>query len=81
MKIEYTNRGFEVIIFQDKYGESCSLQQSSLAEYEPPGSSAIWFGIEGTRMHLDLKLVKELLPYLQAWVENGSFFLSKEADK
>ena len=39
-----TGRGFEIINFADRYGISCSLQASSLAEYEKPGTSAIWLG-------------------------------------
>jgi hypothetical protein len=37
-------RGFELIEFRDKYDTPCSLQMSSLAEYEQPGISAVWFG-------------------------------------
>lgn len=73
MKIERTERGFEIINFKDHYGVSCSIQQSSLAEYEPPGTSAIWFGVSENRMHLSLKQVKELIPILTNWVNNGSF--------
>ena len=73
MNIKKTARGFEIIQFIDKYGKQCSLQQSSLADYETPGSSAIWFGIENERMHIDLNQLKELLPHLIRWVETGSF--------
>lgn len=73
MKIEKTERGFEIIRFTDFYGAECSLQQSSLALYNKPGSSAVWFGAGDERMHINLELVKELLPYLQNWVEGGSF--------
>ena len=76
MEVRYTERGFEIIDFTDEYGEKCSLQQSSLAIYEPPGTSAIWFGVNEKRMHLTIDQVKELLPYLQSWVENGSFGLA-----
>jgi len=80
MKINRTNRGFEIIEFKDHYGESCSLQQSSLAEYEPPGSSAIWFGVGENRMHLSLKQVKQLIPYLDNWVKYGTFEKKKEKE-
>jgi len=73
MNIEKTARGFEFIAFVDRYGLECSLQQSSLADFEEPGVSAVWFGLEGNRMHIDLGQMKELLPHLQAWVDNGSF--------
>ena len=73
MKIEKTERGFELIEFKDIYGSECSLQQSSLAIYEKPGTGAIWFGREDNRMHIDFELMKKLLPYLENWVKGGSF--------
>lgn len=85
--IELTNRGFEMIRFNDRYGTPCSLQQSSIADYEPPGSSAVWLGIDRqavphdglfadenqTRMHLDLEQVKALIAVLEMWVQTGDF--------
>jgi hypothetical protein len=44
MKIKRTSRGFQLIEFTDIYGTKCSLQQSSLAKYVQPGSSAVWLG-------------------------------------
>ena len=72
-EIETTERGFEVVRFKDFYDADCSLQQSSLAEYEPPGTSAIWLGCEGRRMHLNLEQVEALITHLQAWLVCGSF--------
>ena len=43
-EVRKTGRGFEIIEFEDCSGEKCSLQQSSLANYEKPGTSAIWIG-------------------------------------
>lgn len=40
----YTRRGFEIIEFRDINWIQCSLQASSLAEREEPGTSAIWLG-------------------------------------
>ena len=40
-----TQRGFQVVEFSDYNGAECSLQQSSLAIFNPPGSSAIWLGV------------------------------------
>jgi len=40
MKTTITKRGFDLIEFDDYYGESCSLQKSSIASLD-----AIWFGI------------------------------------
>jgi hypothetical protein len=73
VKVELTGRNFEIIRFRDRYDVECSLQQSSLAEFEPPGSSAVWLGVEDNRMHLDLEQVKSLMKVLSRWVESGSF--------
>lgn len=43
-KEESTGRGFQVVKFKDRYGVGCSLQASSLADYEEPGTSAVWLG-------------------------------------
>ena len=40
MIISKTDRGFDIIEFDDIYGECCSIQKSSLAE-----TDAIWLGI------------------------------------
>lgn len=48
-EIGKTNRGFEIILFQDRYGTPCSLQQSSIFDDEwadLPGSTAIWLGVD-----------------------------------
>ena len=44
-ELEHTLRGFEVINFKDANGAKCHLMQSSLAEYEKPGTSAIYLGL------------------------------------
>jgi len=36
-----TNRGFATIEFEDRYGDACIIQKSSLATED-----AIWFGIQ-----------------------------------
>lgn len=90
LSLQFNQRGFAKVEFTDRYGEQCSLQESSLAE-----EAAIWLGIDhpqpkimvanqgwtdiplptGTllsgRMHLTVDQVKELLPYLQRFVEKG----------
>jgi hypothetical protein len=85
--VGFTNRAFEIILFQDRYGTPCSLQQSSLADFEQPGSSAVWLGVDQqlsghdgifdpanqTRMHLDLAQVKALICVLEQWLTNGHF--------
>lgn len=85
MKIKQTPRGFEFIEFTDIYGEPCSLQQSSLAKYTRPGSTAVWLGCDknsrhpmtgeemSPRMHLDRKLVRQLVTRLNRWLKKGSF--------
>ena len=85
--IEFTRRNFRMIRFRDRYDIPCSLQQSSIADYEPPGSSAVWLGVDRqkeqhdgifdeanqTRMHLDLGQVKALIAVLEMWVQTGDF--------
>ncbi len=44
-----TGRGFPLIEFKDRYGAACRLQMSSLAEYEKPGTSAVWLGVIDTK--------------------------------
>lgn len=82
MKIERTERGFQVARFKDRYDSECSIQNSSLASED-----AIWLGVdkgfdgkECTRMHLTRKMVKELLPLLKDFVEHGSIDSSTESD-
>lgn len=90
MKINKTERGFDINQFVDRNGQECSLQKSSIATED-----CIWLGINNpnpqilipgkgwtpvefppetlfhTRMHLNIKQVKRLLPYLQKFVETG----------
>lgn len=47
--VSRTGRGFEIVKFTDRYGEKCSLQASSLAEHEKPGTSAVWLGVDDAR--------------------------------
>jgi len=80
---EVTARGFKILKFYDRYGQECSLQESSLAT-----ESAIWFGIDNTgphitgpsgqsneelnaRMHLTQEQVKKLLPLLTKFAKTG----------
>lgn len=74
MKVEKTDRGFEIIRFEDHNGTPCTLQQSSRAITETPGSSAVWLGTgDHNRMHLEMEQVKELVTHLQWWIDNCSF--------
>jgi len=83
-RVRKTNRGFEIIEFCDYNGEACTLQASSLAIYQQPGTSAIWLGCENNakehlghtlspRMHLSYKQVEALMKHLQSWLDRGSF--------
>jgi len=72
-EIKHTARNFEIINFKDRYHTSCSLQQSSLAESEQPGASAVWLGVDDARMHIDLKQAKALVAVLEMWIETGRF--------
>lgn len=68
MKIDVTtsDRGFTYLYFVDRYGIKCRLSQSSLATEE-----AVWFGDNDHCMHLTRAQVATLLPYLQAFVDEG----------
>ena len=76
-EVRTTERGFEIVEFSDLSRASCSLQQSSLAQYKDPGASAVWLGTKGLghRMHLDVVRVHALIAHLQAWLDTGSFEL------
>lgn len=71
-QVSHTQRGFEYIKFTDLNKQECSVQQSSLAVYQQPGTSAIWLGTN-ERMHLSFEQVKELIATLQKWVDDGTF--------
>lgn len=65
-----TDRGFERGEFDDRYGEKCSIQKSSLAHED-----AIWLGRNSLyRMHLTQDMVAALLPSLNLFVETGELF-------
>ncbi len=81
MKKRKTERGFEICEFEDRYGQKCSLQKSSLATED-----AIWLGVSNTgphmgssanqdvehgRMHLTKAQVKKLIPHLVKFAETG----------
>jgi hypothetical protein len=71
--VGFTQRGFEIIYFLDEYKTGCSLQASSLAIYEDPGSSAVWLGSLDDRMHLGREQVAALIYHLQNWLDENSF--------
>lgn len=55
-KLKKTSRGFQVRSFQDSKGVECSIQQSSIADYD-----AIWIGCNDANP-------MELFPFL-GWVD------------
>ncbi len=72
-----TGRGFLKGNFKDRYGEDCSIQESSLASED-----CIWLGCDlltepstlkpvGARMHLTRAMVEDLLPLLKHFAETG----------
>ena len=75
MKIKKTQRGFEVVEFDDERGEACSLQQSSawLNDDDIPGASAVWLGKKDSRMHLSKRQVGGLIRHLINWLVNDTF--------
>lgn len=68
MAVEFrkTERGFDLYEFTDLYGQTSSLQKSSLAT-----ENAIWFGIDGARMHLTSEMVEQMLPFLMRFAYTG----------
>ena len=78
MNIEKTHRGFEITYFKDRYGNDCSLQQSSLADNNESGTSAVWLGVGCDRMHLDRIQARWLINMLVRWLVTGSFREGKE---
>lgn len=73
-----TQRGFGLMEFKDINGDQCSIQESSVAT-----KNCLWLGCDhetvhpvtgercGARMHLDVKLAKQIINTLQKWVDSG----------
>lgn len=82
MRVEKSNRGFEVIVCEEyagKGGMKRLLQQSSaIGDYgnsmDQPGSSYLWVG---DYHHLDREEVSELVEHLNSWLSTGSLKLDK----
>lgn len=77
IKVETTGRGFQFAEFEDYNRQLCSIQQSSAidqtkeGDFEHPGSSLLWLGVLGARMHLNTNQVKDLIEQMTFWLENG----------
>lgn len=61
-----TGRGFMLGDFRDLYGQECSIQESSSAEYY-----AIWLGVSGCRMHLTNGQAAALAAVLMQFAQDG----------
>ena len=69
IELHRTPRGFRLGTFMDRYGISCSIQESSLAT-EP----ALWLGTDDNgqgRMHLTRTMARELSELLAHFAEHG----------
>ena len=74
MKLEYTNRGFGVMGFEDINGIKCSLQESSLAT-----QAAIWLGCDDADpRHLDPDVGWQNITLPKQTVCNTRMHLSRE---
>lgn len=62
-----TDRGFTIYTGKDRYNKEFTIQDSSLAE-----EACIWLGGYGGRGHLTIEQVKEIIPILQKFVEEGA---------
>lgn len=77
MKVEKTDRGFDVIV-KDTYANEPQParllgQSSAVGDYEDswtkPGSSFLWFG---DKHHLNREEIAELIDHLNCWLNTGS---------
>lgn len=80
-----TRRGFLRADFQDRYGQECSAQESSLA-----GESCIWLGVDvdrdgidvpNGRMHLTQEMARKLIPVLRHFARTGRLGVDAPKDK
>lgn len=75
MKIDYTIRGFRIATFNDTYGASCSVQESSCV------TPCIWLGIGSNRMHLSQFMARDLAKLLTHFVKHGTLPKPRERGK
>jgi hypothetical protein len=82
MIITRTVSGCERIDFYDRMGRSCNLQQamtsgSYLDGTSRPDPDVFWCGPSCLRMAITRRLLRELMPHFQAWLETGNFEIDK----
>jgi hypothetical protein len=66
---KYTFRGFQVIEFQDRYRQKCSVQISGNCSL-----TSLWLGVDENRMLLEKKDLKELVKVLNLFIEKEKLF-------
>lgn len=76
MEFDVTGRGFRIVIFSDRYGNECSIQESSLAT-----EACIWLGCDDHRMHLTQGMAAQLIPHLQHFVATGELPAPAQAEQ
>lgn len=74
MKVVTTERGFQGLEHDARHGwllcvSGAIAWQKYADAFDRPGSSFLWVG---DRHHLDRDEVRELVGYLQRWLETGS---------
>ena len=88
MNVEYSDRGFERVSIEDKFGNALNAYESSIIgdyedSFERPGDSGIWINVVAPEGELPACLLNreqahELGRRLIAWAETGSLKLEDE---
>ncbi len=68
-----TNRGFEMVEFEDTHGRKCSVQQSSAIgdydnSFDKPGSSFLWIGLAEAKPVIMKRDVKNAAGDAVGWI-------------
>lgn len=85
MEFKPTKKGLLRGEFVDRYGQTCSIQESSLA-----GEDCAWLGVEvdregrevlNGRMHLTRDMARQLIPVLRHFVREGTLGMDEPREK
>lgn len=85
MDFTQTKKGLLRAEFRDRYGQKCSIQESSF-----PDEACLWLGVDvgqdgqevrHGRMHLSQELAHKLLPMLRHFVRQGTLGLDAPKDQ
>ena len=85
MDFKQTKKGLLRAEFQDRYGQECSVQESSF-----PDEDCLWMGVDvgqdrqevqHGRMHLTQDQARELIPMLRHFVRRGTLGVDSPKDK